>query len=259
MKSGGTGRKRQTQNTRRGPKRVGTVGMSISDIVLAILASGGGAAVVAAAIFRFLGVSWLESKFNQQLENFRHENAKELAQLNASVDGALSKTVKSQEKEFEVLSEMWRLANVAHGTIGGFISPLQSYADVTKMSEQKLREFLEQFELLPSIVEEIVRSSDQMAEFEDAIFWHKRNRSSKALNEFRNFVYLNEVFIEESVAEEFKWVATNLNDVFVAKEIAKEDGDRKYGRDAHKKYVDEIGPRLVAIAPTLREKFFERV
>lgn len=233
--------------------------MDYSEFFTTVVTAGGGGAFIAFVAFRFLAISWLDNKFDQKLENYRHQNAKELAALRASVDGALSKTVKSQEKEFEAISEMWRLANIAHGTLGGFVNPFQSYSDVKRMSDQKLREYLAQYDFLPSIVEEIMDSSDRMEEFVKAVFWHKRNRCNNALNELQNFVYLNEVFVEENVASEFKWISREMGIVFVSREIAEEEGMGKERRSSHKKFTDEISPRLEAMAPILRDKFFERV
>ena len=39
---------------------------------------GGGGAVVAFLLFRFLGSKWIESKFAESLEAYKHAQAKEL-------------------------------------------------------------------------------------------------------------------------------------------------------------------------------------
>jgi hypothetical protein len=113
--------------------------VNYSEFFLTIITAGGGGAVVAFMAFRYFATSWLESKFEQRLEAYRHENAIELQKLRANIDGALNRTVKAQEKEFDVLSETWRLANVAQGTMESFSNPFQSYADLGKMSEDKKR------------------------------------------------------------------------------------------------------------------------
>lgn len=232
---------------------------NLSELILAIIASGGGAAIVAYQLFKSFGASWLEGKFESRMEAFRHENAKELQAVRASVDGALSKTVRSQEKEFDVLSKLWSLGNIALGEVGSFVSPLQSYSDVSKMSDEMLVEHLEQYNLAKSENDEIRNASDKMGRFIEAIFWHKRNKANRALSEFRNQVFLNEVFVEAPIAEEFKWISKELNSALVDKELSREDGERALGREAYKKLNEEITPRLEALASIIRGKFFERV
>ncbi|WP_247226818.1 hypothetical protein [Yoonia sp. F2084L] len=228
-------------------------------MVLTVLASGGGGAVVAYGAFRFFAVSWIEQKFEQQLEAYRHENAKELQSLSASVDGALSKTIKSQEKEFEVLSELWRLANMSVGTLGSLVSPLQSYPNLRNMSAQKMKEVLEQYDLLPSVMQEILDASDNQKEFIEAAFWKQLNSARNALNDFRNCLYLNEVFIEQELMEEFEGISKQVVHAIVEREMSHEDSDHKMRGESFRVYDKEISPRLKALAPSLRRKFFDRI
>ncbi|MDX8351190.1 hypothetical protein [Cognatiyoonia sp. IB215182] len=233
--------------------------MSASEILLAIITAGGGGAIVAFAAFRFLAVSWLEQKFTQQLEANRHENAKELQALSASIEGSLSKTLKSQEKEFEVLSELWRLANVAFGLTAEFTKPGHSYPDPRKLSEQRFREVLEDYGFRPVHAEEIIASPESDRALIEAMFWTRRNKASSAQTDFQNYLYLNEVFVEEQTFTEFESISKGLKEVILSHELEHESFDPKSPATSNEKVQEEIRPRLEEIAPTLRKKFFERL
>lgn len=251
----------QVQNGRaaRRGQVLGESGMSFSDVILTIITAGGGGAVVTFFAFRFLATSWLESKFEERLEAYRHENAKELQSLRANVDGALSRTVKSQEKEFEVLTESWRLAGVAHGTTGEFVSRYKTYADVNKMTDDALAEYLDQYDFEKSEVAEIFGSEDRTIAFIERIFWLRRNVANKSIIQFQNYIFLNQVFIEEPIYKDMQDLSSELFEVHRDYQIAYSEEDYKSSNDAHRKFKDELTPKLTALAPVIRSKFFDRI
>ncbi len=233
--------------------------MSFSDLILTIIAAGGGGSAVAFVVFRYLATSWLESKFKERLEAYRHENAKELQSLRANVDGALSRTVKSQEKEFEVLTESWRLAGVAHGTTGEFVNRFKSYADVNKMTDEALVEYLDQYDFSKSEVDGILGSTDRTSEFIKQNFWLRRNVANKSIIQFQNYIFLNQVFIEEPIYKDMQYLSSELFEVHRDYQNAYSEEDHKSSVDAHRKFKDEVSPKLTALAPVIRSKFFDRI
>src|ERR1700729_4202931 len=80
---------------------------------LVLSASAGGA--VAFGLFRFLGKSWVESKFAERLEAFKHQQALEIQRLRVEIESMLSGALKLQELEFEVLPEAWKRLDDAYG------------------------------------------------------------------------------------------------------------------------------------------------
>lgn len=234
-------------------------GMSFSDLILTIITAGGGGSVVAFVVFRYLATSWLERKFKERLEAYRHENAKELQSLRANVDGALSRTVKSQEKEFEVLTECWRLAGVAHGTTGEFVNRFKSHADVNKMTDEELVEYLDQYDFSKSEVAGIIGSTDRTSEFIKRNFWLRRNVANSSIINFHNYVLLNQVFIEEPIYKDMQELSSELFDVHRDYQNASSEEDHKSSVDAYRKFQDEVSPKLTALAPVIRSKFFDRI
>ncbi len=233
--------------------------MEFSELILAVITAGGGGAVVSLVAFRFLAISWLENKFEERLESYRHENAKELQSLRANVDGALSRTVKAQEKEFEVLTECWALAGFAHGTTGEFVSRIKTYSDVGRLSDDGLIEYLEKFDFSNSEKSEIMDATDRTEKFIDRMFWLQRNLSHKNVVNFNNYLFSNQVFIEESVYVELKEVCSGLFGIIRDYQLSHEEDDRSMSTDAERRFRHEISPQLTALAPLIRSKFFDRV
>ncbi|SMY09468.1 hypothetical protein [Flavimaricola marinus] len=233
--------------------------LDLAEIILGILGLGGGGAAVAFAVFRLLGASWIEEKFAQRLESFRHENAKELQQLNARIDGSLAATLRAQEKEFECLRECWAVAKSAEGHVLNFCSMIKSHPDLRWESEDRMREILAQLDLGQAQIEKIVRAEAPNDELADALFWKQRNEAFRAISEFRNFLLLNEIFINESVVGEFKSISENLYRAANNMEFSKEDSDQKLSRDAFELITKVVPHQFATLAPALRSKFFEQM
>jgi hypothetical protein len=92
---------------------------TVFDQVLAMLGGvvlyAGSAATAAYLLFQFLGKKWIENKFSQRLEAFKHLQSVELARLKVEIESMLSGALKLQEREFTVLPEMWEKLSDATG------------------------------------------------------------------------------------------------------------------------------------------------
>ena len=80
-----------------------------------IVAYGGGATVLAYAIFMFLGKKWIESKFDEKFAAFKHAQEQELERYRHQVNILLSRVTKIHEKEIEILPELWHKLQNALG------------------------------------------------------------------------------------------------------------------------------------------------
>ena len=55
---------------------------------------GGGSATVAFLLFQYLGKGWIDARFAERLEAFKHEQAKELQRMKVEVESVLSGALK---------------------------------------------------------------------------------------------------------------------------------------------------------------------
>ncbi|TCP41389.1 hypothetical protein [Rhodovulum marinum] len=231
------------------------LGVDISDAILALLASGGGAAMVAYGIFRVLGKSWLDDMFAQRLESFRHQNAKELQALKANIDGALNVRFRVQEKEFEVLSECWRLMNLAFGKTYAFVSPMQEYQDVGRMSEGAREEYVNRLDILDFQKKEILESANPTGEYMRIENIRRHNDAINAHIEFRNCVSIHEIFMSEQTVKDFRSIADHIYGAIVNKRIAQESDDFRMGHEAWSDLKEKCAPEVSRISSDLRSYF----
>lgn len=178
--------------------------------ILEMVAYGGGGAAIAYLLFQYLGKSWIENRFSERLELFKHQQALEIQRLKIEIDSTLSGVLKIQEKEFEVLPTAWDKLYDAFGELSSLTTPFQEYPDLNRMSADRLEEFLEQSELLNSEKTEIRNSSQKTNRYIDIIFWHRFNHVIRACNDFNSYVRRYGIFLPEPLNEKFSAISKEL-------------------------------------------------
>lgn len=145
--------------------------MHIGVTLLSLLASAGGGAVVAIAIFKVLGQKWIDGRFAKDLEKYKHEQVLQVQRLRIEIDSLLSGSLKLQEKEFESLPVIWEKLDITYRWVRGFVSPVQKFHDVASLSDEALEEFLSGSQLPRWKQVEIINAKDRGHSYQDAVFW----------------------------------------------------------------------------------------
>src|ERR1700726_3579292 len=81
-------------------------------------------------LFRLFSEKWLNSKFEERLAAYKHEQQKELKHLKFSINAQMDRATKLHQKEFESLPEAWARLMHAHGNIMAVVSRFQSTPDL---------------------------------------------------------------------------------------------------------------------------------
>lgn len=113
----------------------------------------------------------------------------------------LSGVLKLQEREFQVLPELWEKIHDAYSKTMWFISSLQSYPDLDKFSPKELEEFWENSWLRETQKEAIRASTTKLNVYQDFYFWHQYTISLNAIKELQLYADKNGIFFPESIFE----------------------------------------------------------
>lgn len=103
---------------------------------------GGGTVAIAYFAFVFLGKKWIENKFSQSLQKYKHEKNKELEEVRYKINSLFNRVTKIHEKEFEVLPHAWGLLHNAIAALTRFTSMLKQYPNLDLMTAPQLDELL---------------------------------------------------------------------------------------------------------------------
>jgi hypothetical protein len=202
--------------------------MSIDDILLflgKVVSIGGGAAIIAYGIFKWLGKKWLENFFSKSLEAFKHQQDLQVEQYRFEINRLFNRITKIHEKEFEILPTAWNKLQEALGRVASFTSPLQSYPDLNHYSEVMVEETLVKTDFSESQKEQIRFAEDKNQLFIKTIFWYELNKSRSAVTEFHNYLALNKIFLSQDLFGSFSIVDKLLTNALQERELMEKSGD----------------------------------
>lgn len=217
---------------------------------------GGGSAAVAFFLFRHLGKGWIEARFAERLEAFKHEQAKELQRLEVEVESLLSGALKIQDREFTVLPEAWHKLNDAYSLTGWVVSPLQEYPAISRMSDDELEEFLATSELLAT-QRTRVRTSERANRdntYQDIIFWHRLGKAKKAVSELQNYTISHGLFLPPPLKQHFAEMRPILWEALANVEVGREANDGKMRSEAWKGLQEKGEPLHQAIEKAIEQR-----
>ena len=223
----------------------------MTDQILRFLAEGvaygGGAAAIAYLLFRYLGKSWIESKFSERLEQFKHQQAIEIQRLRVGIDSTLSGVLKIQEKEFETLPEAWSKLDEAYMHVSALVLPFQQYPNLDGMSPARLNEFLDKSVLFGTQKAEIRQSSAKSQRYVEMIFWPQLHQVRMACFDLDRYVVRYGIFFPPNLKEKFNKIINELNSAVQDKAKGQEEKDFTLQNEGWKKIKDNIAPLFQAI------------
>lgn len=230
------------------------INQQILKFIGAAVVYGGGSAAIAYAIFLFLGKKWIENKFAERLEKYRHEQNKELEEVRYRINALFNRITKIHEKEIEVLPEAWSRLHQVLSLLSQLTSPLQKYPDLNRMTDPQLKEFLNQSRLHDFEKEEIIKVSDKVKYYTDQIFWHDLYDVKMAFSNFHNYIEINRVFLSNDLKEQFTKIDDVMWNSLLEREIGHGAGDGKMWREANKRIRDEVVPLRDKIEELVQER-----
>jgi hypothetical protein len=214
--------------------------MNLVDQVLKVIGEyavvGGGAAAVAFALFRLLGKTWIEGKFAERLETFKHQQALELQRLRIEIESMLSGALKLQELEFEILPEAWRRLDDAFGLARWITSGQQQYEGVEKATGAEFEEVLKK--TLPDLMESqrasLIESNprDRQSQYQKFVAWRRYKLALRAANELDSYIASKGLFLPSPLKEQFREIVPIIRRSLISVETSMEVDDYKMRRGA---------------------------
>lgn len=173
---------------------------------LAILSAAGltiaGVVYAAYALFKLLGEKWLSQKFAEQLEVYKSEQARELERLRHKINSVFDRTKRLHDREYEVLPEVWSRLVDAKSWAGGYLNAFQQYADVNRLDDEELDEFLSKTRFSEAQRREIKTSSDKQKSYIGIFEMYRYYDVIEKLREASAGLSKNGIFVIPSLRDE---------------------------------------------------------
>jgi hypothetical protein len=217
---------------------------------------GGGSAAVALLLFKYLGKGWIDARFAERLEAFKHEQAKERQRMKVEVESVLSGALKLQDREFTVLPDAWHKLNEAYSLTRWVVSPMQQYPSVGRMADDELEEFLKDSELLESQKARVRATGPQERDktYQAQIFWHRMGRAKKAVGELQTYVASQGLFLSPSLKQQLSEMLPILWGALTSKEVGHEAEDWKMQSEGWKELQAKGEPLHKLIEKAIEER-----
>lgn len=216
------------------------------------------AAAAAYAAFQFLGKRWLDARFAERLEKFKHDQNQEIERLRYRINALMDRTTKLHQHEFEVLPEVWNKLGIALATASNFTSMITTHPDLDQMGEAQFLEFVATSDLSGWQKDELQKGGNRTERYQKVIFWHHLHAVKKAHAEFHNYFISKGIFIQPELKEKIRALSDMMYDAFTEREF-----DEQYGLPAEDRFAkrnrlrrDGLG-KLQAIEKEVQARLWE--
>jgi hypothetical protein len=218
-------------------------------------------AVVFGAVFsaiKWFGERWVTAKFDQRLETFKHFQQREMEQFKFQINASMDRAIKLHQREFETLPEAWSTLVTAYNSVKGIVSPFQSYADVGRMRDTELDEFLAGCNFSTAQREEIAASSDRDKSFQEASFWQRFNKVQNDFRVHHVFLLQNAIIMPPGMKEKFTAIGDLAWDALTERKITQEMKDWRQ-RSKNEKFEKEGEPLLRSLEAEIQKRLWSDV
>jgi hypothetical protein len=181
---------------------------TILKLVLDVFIAGGGGAVIAFGIFKLLGEKWIDSKFQKDLDEYRMK-----------VNALFNRITKIHEKEIEILPEIWQKLQKYYGKVYNVMPILQSHPDLTVLENNKIEEYLLKRHFSNTDIASVLQASDRNKCFRDKLFWYDLSDAQSELQEFRNYLILNRIFLCKEIYDVVRDLDSKLGNALIKMEL----------------------------------------
>ncbi|PCI39885.1 MAG: hypothetical protein COB46_07830 [Rhodospirillaceae bacterium] len=223
--------------------------MVIPDWIVQVIIGGGGGAVIAWGMFAFLGKSWVKNQF-----------AKDLEEAKAEISLLSSRRMKLHDKEYEVFPEMWEKLTQAFNSLERFIISFRQTPDFTRMTESKLKEWVEGSDLSDDEKSYFLETTDKHKAYMRILDFRDIHEAGNNLQKFHEHLQSNRIFLNPDIKDKFDEIDGLIRKSWAAKKINIEHPDDGAGRslffEAFDTYEKEIKPLMKEIEILIQNQLF---
>lgn len=227
-----------------------------------ISALGGTAAVllgvvgVAYWLFQAFSERWLQSKFDARLADLQHAHNEQIEQLRFRINALMDRTMKLHEREYQVLPELWEALASSWAETAAFTSPMQSMADVARMTYEQLEEYLARTELFESQKQLVRDSGDRTRTFQKEMYWHRKASVEDQVRKFSRALRFNGIFVPDEIKAKLNAASEIIWDALTEHGFNEELEQRPRERKAQKRLAEEGKVLLDEIEKAIQDRLW---
>jgi len=221
----------------------------IFSLIGQFVAAGGGGALVAYGLFKFLGKSWMEKKLSKDLELVKSE-----------ISILAARRMRLHDQEYVVFPEVWSKLNKAFESLGQAVISFHEIPDLSRMSEGELQDWLNHSDLSDDERKFLAKESDKTRAYSRLLNWRDLLKANRDFFEFRRYFQENRIFLDPQVKEKLDEICNLFHKSWVAKKMDWEghrlDGGKSFLMEAYEMYDKQAKPIMDEIEALVQNKLF---
>jgi len=214
-----------------------------------LIAAGGGGAIVAYAVFKFLGKSWIENQLAKDLEVAKSE-----------ISLLAARKMRLHDREYVVFPEVWGKLNKASASLGKAVMSFREIPFFGRMSEDELRAWVERSDLSESEREYLLGEEDRTRAYNRIMDLRCLHEAHRDFVDFHTYLQCNRIFLSPEIKEKLDQIGGLLHEAWVAKKMDSDGHKLSEGksflREAYEKYDKQAKPIMTEIETLVQGKLF---
>lgn len=227
----------------------------IFEFLGAIIAVGGGIALLSYVILKYFAKKWLDTKFDERLERFKRFQNEELEKFRFQINSLFNRVIKIHQKEFEVLPILWQKLLDVLGDLD-IVVQLEdiTYPNFNVIGEEEIKTILNQLKWEEFYIKELLEASDKNIKFRESNFWHKFVKAQKSMADFHNYLWYNTIFLNAELYNEFKKMDTLIYDSIKNIEDSIRISENELRKIAYKRISEEAKEYVTKLEDMIQKK-----
>jgi hypothetical protein len=214
-----------------------------------LVAAGGGGALIAFGLFRYLGKSWIENQFARNLEAARSE----IALLAA-------RKMKLHDREYIVFPEVWSKLTKAYSSVGTTLYAISSVPNFKTMSLDDINDWINHSGFSEDEKHFLLKEQDKSQAYNRIFDFRNINKAYEDFFDYSTYLQSNRIFINPEIKEKFDRIDAILKEIWIKRKMSWDGylrlGTKDFLEDAYQKYETEAKPIMKEIEELVQQKLF---
>jgi len=147
----------------------------------------GGSVAIAYALFVFLGKRWIDSRFAKEIEKYKNEQDSELEKLKLKINTMFNKVLKTQEKEYDILPNLWCKLQKLRTELNRAVISFRSLPDLDRYDKESLDKFIEQEKIPEAVAANLRNKTNKINVYSGYLDIKQMREAYKAFNDFHEY------------------------------------------------------------------------
>jgi hypothetical protein len=200
----------------------------------------------------------LQAANAQEVAELQAAHASELSQLETTHTALLARTSRVREHEFAALNEIWQKLLRAQEAVAHLMAPLQDYPDVARLSDEQLRQSLEQLQFTSDERAAIaaLTGPDRQEKYEEVLKRHQLAEAEAAHADYQHLLLENRLFLPPAVDRPAFETARLLRNALLRYRTGLEAHDRRLMAEPQLDTLPEIATLVDTVEQAMQEQLY---